>query len=283
MNINPFIVISKEQRNSIEKKIRDFCKDNEIINPKLKNKKGKKHKTRKRTPLELYDLLSKNKDVAFEIARLYQIEICPYCNENYAYVCISENNDGSEKKVFRPDFDHYYCKSKGASKALKVYNLIPSCQVCNSRIKGQNSNDRAEHYHPFFDNLFADFDFVVDVFSANYVDDFNIDTVVKNSLVHRYSFKEYRKKDDYERAKKTIEFFYLKERANYHKQEISSILSIAANNSIQRILNLQNVIDQKDIIKAVFPYYECDIKKTSLGKLKKDVTEYVLKKMGIIK
>lgn len=283
MSINPFIKISKEQRKSIEKIIRDFCKKNEYITPRTKNKKGYKHKMRKRTPLELYNLLSDDKKVAFEIAKLYQVEICSYCNENYAYVCTSESDDGPEERIFRPDFDHYYCKAKGSSKALNVYNLVPSCQVCNSRIKGTKSNDRAKYYHPFFDNLFDDFDYIINVLSSNYVNDFNIDTVVKKDLVNRYSFKEYHERDDYRRAKRTIEFFYLKERANHHKQEISSILSIAANNSIHRILNLQDVVEQKDIIRAVFPYYECDIKKTSLGKLKKNVTEYVMKKMGIIK
>lgn len=274
MSINPFIKISKKQKKDIETTIRDFCKKYAIIKPR-------KGSARNRTKLEKYELLSKNKTIAYKIAKLYNIEICPYCNENFTYTL-----SNSIKRVFRPDFDHFLCKAEHPSKALNVYNLVPSCQICNSRIKGDDPTDRESYYHPYFDNLFDDFEFIIDPQNSNWTKGFSIKIIIKQNIKGYFSFKKYRSRDDYKRAENTINFFFLEERANHHKQEISKILELANNNSISRIKNIQSLIDPANpanIIDMIFPYYQCDIKTTSLGKLKSDITKYVMKIIGLIK
>ena len=52
------------------------------------------------------------------------LKTCPYCNRAYIY-SIKEGN-------INPQIDHFYPKSKYPLFAVSLYNLIPSCLVCNS-------------------------------------------------------------------------------------------------------------------------------------------------------
>ena len=53
--------------------------------------------------------------------------VCPYCNRNYI-------NDRSDK--MGADLDHFYPRDRYPAFSLCLYNLVPSCTVCN-RIKGK--------------------------------------------------------------------------------------------------------------------------------------------------
>lgn len=57
------------------------------------------------------------------LSKELNVSVCPYCNLNFTHTII-------EKKI-RPEFDHFYPKSKYPILALSFYNLIPSCPVCN--------------------------------------------------------------------------------------------------------------------------------------------------------
>lgn len=65
-------------------------------------------------------------------------KVCVYCNRNYT-------SNFSDKNKIRPTFtlDHFYQKDTHPLFALSIYNLIPSCSVCNTTIKGSHN---LEHY-----------------------------------------------------------------------------------------------------------------------------------------
>jgi len=69
-----------------------------------------------------YDNYSK-RDVVIKILRCMGISVCPYCNRQYIFTTTSG-------KV-RAQLDHYYPKSLYPYLALSLYNMIPSCSVCN--------------------------------------------------------------------------------------------------------------------------------------------------------
>ncbi len=70
------------------------------------------------------------------------IPVCPYCNRQYITNYGEKNNEKTTA-----DLDHYYPKSKYPYLALSLYNFIPSCQICNSRMKG----DKEGHLYPYND------------------------------------------------------------------------------------------------------------------------------------
>lgn len=63
------------------------------------------------------------------LAKELNVNVCPYCNRQYTFTV--KSNQG---KTFKPQFDHFYSKSKYPYLALSLFNLIPSCPECN-RIK----------------------------------------------------------------------------------------------------------------------------------------------------
>lgn len=57
---------------------------------------------------------------------------CPYCNQNYTFV-IEDNKEG--RKICRPSIDHFYPRYQYPYLSLSLYNMVPCCEVCNSRLK----------------------------------------------------------------------------------------------------------------------------------------------------
>ena len=49
----------------------------------------------------------------------------------------------------RADLDHFLAKSKTPIFACSLYNLVPSCKICNSSFKHQQETDYHEHFSPF--------------------------------------------------------------------------------------------------------------------------------------
>ena len=93
---------------------------------------------------------SKKKEYdAYALASKLQVNVCPYCNLNTTYTVIVENN----KKIIRPEFDHFYDKDTHPILALSFYNLIPSCHICNSTLKGTEKFSMESHLNPYSDNF----------------------------------------------------------------------------------------------------------------------------------
>lgn len=66
----------------------------------------------------------------YKLARLIGRNSCVYCNRQYTLIV------DNPKNIVRPEFDHYLPKSKYPFFAMSLYNLIPSCHICNSSCKG---------------------------------------------------------------------------------------------------------------------------------------------------
>lgn len=61
------------------------------------------------------------------------IKVCPYCQRNYITSYTLVEKDKVEKTT--ADLDHFYSKKDYPFLALSLYNFIPSCPICNSRMK----------------------------------------------------------------------------------------------------------------------------------------------------
>jgi hypothetical protein len=85
---------------------------------------------------------------AYDLAQKLKINVCPYCNRNYTFTIKDKNS-----KSTRPDFDHFYDKGTHPVLALSFYNLIPSCILCNSRLKSTAKFSTITHLHPYKDSF----------------------------------------------------------------------------------------------------------------------------------
>lgn len=87
---------------------------------------------------------AKNQFGGFLLSKKLGIECCPYCNRHYTTSSIVY----IDKKVF-PEFDHFYHKSEYPLLAISFYNLIPSCNVCNTHFKGSKNSINENIFHPY--------------------------------------------------------------------------------------------------------------------------------------
>lgn len=68
-----------------------------------------------------------------------KLDVCPYCNMQYTFTI--------EEAKRRAQFDHFFPKSKYSYLQASLFNLIPSCQPCNSAKGEKVPGD--EVYYPF--------------------------------------------------------------------------------------------------------------------------------------
>lgn len=85
---------------------------------------------------------------AYALCGAANYKICPYCQQSAAVTLSSTKGSRS----FRPTLDHFYPKSEYPYLALSLYNLVPSCQTCNSSLKGQTNFAEYDHLHPYEDD-----------------------------------------------------------------------------------------------------------------------------------
>lgn len=149
------------------------------------------------------------------------IRTCPYCNRNY----ITRYGINGSKST--ADLDHFYQKAQYPLFALSLFNFVPSCPVCNSRMK--NTHPADDSLYPYEEGFEKDVHFelkytekkqkAIDILhlwqalsSVNY-DDYELDIVINNDV-------DIGKR---KRIEKSKELFHLKEVYEDHKQDAMEI------------------------------------------------------------
>ena len=223
-----------------------------------------------------YDNFSKNKTDAYAFIKLVGIRICPYCNINYIDVIESHDKDG----ILRPDIDHYFNQAKYNDFELCHLNLIPSCLPCNERLKRDDDFRKIPHLHPYFHDFDSTMRFYIKLNSSNYMktDEFDIDIIPQPKAPTRIV----------NRAKENIKTFRIMERYEVHKDEVVKILKNIKYYWKQRRKEISNLLNENNNTigngnvyfpweSILFPEKDCDINKTPLGKLKRDlINKYAL-------
>ena len=92
-----------------------------------------------------YSIKKNKKWNSYELTKSLETNVCPYCNKNWINTVFTEDH----KKITNPQLDHYFSKSDYPVLRLSFYNLIPSCETCNARIKKAQELDYSKNTHPF--------------------------------------------------------------------------------------------------------------------------------------
>lgn len=135
------------------------------------------------------------------------INTCHYCNRNYTFT-IEKDPPIVGNKVIKPQFDHFYPKSKYPYLALSFYNLIPSCPTCNF-VKNQ-AEIGMNPYQKGFDDDGCKFGLKINGFAKS---------DCKSWLDYEIKFKSTNRE-----IEKNIDVFGLKELYNEHKDYVDEII-----------------------------------------------------------
>jgi hypothetical protein len=215
---------------------------------------------------------------AYTLCQMLDINICPYCNKN-AIVTIAD----SDNNVFtRPTLDHFLDKTTYPFFALSLYNLIPSCHICNSHIKGSTPFEIDTHIHPYFDDF-------------NKIKEFGVDNILL-SLVHKESdfkivFKDKENISSSEKIKADnhIKDFGLEILYASHKDKVLELVDFSRAYNEDTFKNLVNTFkdsteifkDTNDVKRLLLGHHieNENIDKRPLNKLVKDISE----QLGLLK
>lgn len=168
-----------------------------------------------------YDMISKK--LRHEIMHKFEIEICPYCNRNF----ISKYTRSGILKT-TADLDHFFPKSIFQLFSLSLYNFVPSCQICNSRMK---SDIGVEIIHPYSDVIdYSKLKFKIELnkySDINFLSGTDLNTFDIRIECSDLKYKEH------------LNLFSLEELYNTHKSIVSEILfkKRAYNHSYSAVIN----------------------------------------------
>lgn len=203
---------------------------------------------------------------------------CFYCDAAYI------NHFTSQKTYRMYDLDHFLEKADCPILGISLYNFVPSCQICNSKVKGQksietqygtiNKNELKDYLirlsptsslYNFEDNVTIE----INPISLNYENDFSKS---ENFKIVFYTTDKYSKAD--------IKGFMLQERYNYInlKNEALNLLRLKKKypdiyiSEISSLLSKDGLkIPEEDIKEDIFHLFS-DLKNRRIfSKMKEDI------------
>jgi hypothetical protein len=245
--------------NTIELRI---IEQSNIKYKKIKNKKKFIYEAKE----ELKKIFKYENKFQEVISKFFEKELetktCYFCNIHY----VNEYNINNEEYKNEFTLDHYYDKGSYPYLALSLYNLIPSCYTCNSKLKKTKE---------------------LDVFAPN-SKDFDFDQKVKFKLFFSPQCKNLhiKSKDDIaiplkekysDKYQKYIEVFKLNERYSAHKDIVYEMMKNAELYPESRLKELQELtgIPYQEIKKDIFNLIDedTDLSKQPFSKLTKDISQ----------
>lgn len=159
-------------------------------------------------------------DFFIEKAEELHITTCFYCELSYINTYnVASSSKSIGKRLF--DIDHFLPKTKCPIIGLSLFNFVPSCQICNSRIKQARAlGDKVVEkikYNPA---------------GKDYCFDENVQIRLRMNRKPTTSFRA--KGDNYlyfrceNGFRKFVDFFHLEERYEFHKKEALRLLELRA-------------------------------------------------------
>jgi len=194
------------------------------------------------------------------------VHTCYFCNIEFINTFMTK--DENVKNGFT--LDHYIDKGKYPYLALSLYNLIPSCYTCNSKVKRVHS---VETLSPASNN----FDFDDKVKFKTFMQNKNL------QIEHKDDFSLLLKEDLSDIYKQYIDVFELDGRYEYHKYKVIEMINKRKEYPNSRIKELALLTQktEEEVKQDLFGEYlfeDNDLHKRPLSKLIKDIST----ELGII-
>lgn len=156
--------------------------------------------------------IDQNSDFSYAVASLMNINTCTYCNRQYILTAST-----SDSHLIRPQFDHWFPKSKYLDLTLSYFNLIPSCSLCNSSLKHNMPMRLKKYIHPYIDkDAGFNFDFHSIGNDSDGIEHFQVDCPI---IAHGSKRK---------RVRKTLDMFRIEEIYTAHEGlELRDLVELA--------------------------------------------------------
>jgi hypothetical protein len=195
-----------------------------------------------------------------------EVHTCYFCNIEFINTFMTK--DENIKNGFT--LDHYIDKGKYPYLALSLYNLIPSCYTCNSKVKRVHE---VETLSP----ASAHFDFDAKVKFKTFMQNENL------QIDNQDDFELLLKEDFTDSYNKYIEVFELDGRYEYHKYKVIEMINKRKQYPDSRIKELAELTQkiEEEVKQDLFGEYlfeDDNLHKRPLSKLTRDIS----KELGLV-
>ncbi len=197
----------------------------------------------------------------------FDFRTCFYCNKDFI------NNFDTDKKVSTFQLDHFFDKATYPYLALSFYNLIPSCYVCNAKVKLTANTFENNSNNPCIAPNSQNFDFHQKVKFKLFLEPSCKNLYIKTKDDIDIPLKE-QFTDKYD---KYIQILKLNERYKAHKDVVYDMIEKAELYPESRLIELQNLtgVPLQQIKKDIFNLIDEneDLSKKPFSKLIKDISD----------
>lgn len=174
---------------------------------------------------------------AYELCKKLKVNVCPYCNREYTFTI-----GNTKEKKLRPEIDHFFPKSEYPYLSCSLYNMIPSCHICNhgKREFGEgilypynNGFDKDVIFRAKYAQEIPEKTSILDIRNTHiFFKDRQCDVLETGNCIHNKQTK----------AHKSIKTFHLEEIYNEHKIELQDLFTRYRNYSKPKIDEITRLI-----------------------------------------
>lgn len=240
---------------------------NEYFSNIFINSKGKKKYTKFHDKLlDAFNYESYRKNKLRDLACILNIKSCPYCNMSYTLFAEDGPNYNNMDTIFQ--FDHFYGKIKYPFLSMSLYNLIPSCAVCNQK---KSATPLSLNFHPYQKGINKQFHFKVEnplplIFGAK-KDKINIDLELeKKAEANKTELEDYDKLFDiklrYSRHRDIVQEVFAKA---YSERYYTSPFFYFLDPKYRQRLTYGVYMDENEIEKRPMSKFIQDIRKQAIN------------------
>ncbi|MFJ3387996.1 hypothetical protein [Lysinibacillus sp. NPDC086135] len=212
------------------------------------------------------------------------VSICPYCNSQFLFLY----NEKGRKT--RATLDHFFDKATYPFLAISIYNLVPSCKVCNSDLKSTKLFHLGKNYSPYERNIVENMRFKIDVTSvkksSKLINEYSEIDYYEMFIGNSTEFKidiEINTEDEMKKLKikGNLEVFRIVDLYNkYHKNYVKSLIRKSHIYNKVYLYSLMNTfesifLNEEDLYNAIYPKITDD-KNYMLAKLSREIAKQQL-------
>ncbi len=210
---------------------------------------------------------------AYWLASVLGIDTCPYCNRLYTHTIFEDS-----KKISRPQFDHFMDKATHPYFGVSFFNLIPSCSICNTSLKGTQKFNPETHIHPYIEGFGESVKFILKILDCSFFSGNSRSGEIRFQKEQSMSLRE---QDLILRSERNIAAFKLEEmykkHIDYAQEQVYRALIYNSDylDSLFYQFNGSLFHKREDLIRFVAANYieEENLQNRPLSKLTRDIAE----------
>lgn len=207
---------------------------------------------------------------AYSLCSSALYKLCPYCQLTNIDTILATSSALS----LRPPLDHFYSQDHYPYLSLALYNLVPSCNPCNSSLKSTKNFFEIPHLHPYYSSESISHTLDVDDYLSYLMAE--SDTVTPKVVISAPNSKNI----NYAEVRNSINTFLMEERLDKHQDEVSELTARLRIYRPERIPELEKIFGFgffKNAEKTLLAFCRSDYKNERLGVAKKDMYDLLWK------